>query len=185
MCIYTVNVSWCLHALCLNLGLQLAYNVHTCMYVFIDVHTLQLKASTVLYLEASYYNIGNDSWEPILEPIVDPQDESQYLSWGMKAKVVRQPPQHHMVQAGTYVQHHYGASRYVCTASLWCKQIRMYSIIMVQAGTYVQHHYGASRYVCTASLWCKQVRMYSIIMVLAGTYVQHHYGASRYVCTAS
>ena len=46
-----------------------------------------------------------------------------------------------MVQAGTYVQHHNnGASRYVCTASLWCKQVRMYSIIMVQAGTYVQHH---------------------------------------------
>ena len=47
-----------------------------------------------MYLEASYYNIRTDSWEPILEPVVDPRNETRYVSWGVKARVVRQPPSH-------------------------------------------------------------------------------------------
>ena len=62
----------------------------------------QLRASTELFLEASYYNIRTDSWEPILEPIVDPRNESQYVSWGMKGKVVRSLP-HHLHTKGMYV----------------------------------------------------------------------------------
>jgi hypothetical protein len=63
----------------------------------------KLKASTELSVEASYYNIRTDSWEPILEPVVDPRNESQYVSWAVKAKVIRQPPTHakHHTEAAT------------------------------------------------------------------------------------
>ena len=54
----------------------------------------QLKVNTELRLEVSYYNIRNDSWEPILEPIVDPDNKDKYTSWCMKVSVVRQPPTH-------------------------------------------------------------------------------------------
>ena len=79
--------------------------------------TSQLKANAELYLEASYYNIRTDSWEPILEPVVDPQNESQYVSWGVKARVVRQPPNH--------VKHHTEeCTWYELVHSLWCKCTR-------------------------------------------------------------
>ena len=59
-----------------------------------------------LYLEASYYNIRTDSWEPILEPVVDPRNESQYVSWGVKTKVVRSLPDH--------TRHHAKGVLYLC-----------------------------------------------------------------------
>ena len=44
-------------------------------------------AKAELTLEASYYNLSHDAWEPILEPVVDPDDESHYTPWTLQAEV--------------------------------------------------------------------------------------------------
>ena len=48
----------------------------------------QLMAKAELTLEASYYNLSHDAWEPILEPVVDPDDESVYTPWTLQAEVL-------------------------------------------------------------------------------------------------
>ena len=45
-------------------------------------------AKAELTLEASYYNLSHDAWEPILEPVVDPDDESVYTPWTLQAEVL-------------------------------------------------------------------------------------------------
>ena len=45
-------------------------------------------AKAELTLEASYYNFSHDAWEPILEPVVDPDDESHYTPWTLQADVL-------------------------------------------------------------------------------------------------
>ena len=54
----------------------------------------QLKVDAELHLEVSYYNIRNDSWEPILEPVVDQSNKDKYTPWGVRTSVVRLPPDH-------------------------------------------------------------------------------------------
>ena len=44
-------------------------------------------AKAELTLEASYYNLSHDAWEPILEPVVDPDDENVYAPWTLQAEV--------------------------------------------------------------------------------------------------
>lgn len=46
----------------------------------------QLKAKAEITAEASYYNPSHDAWEPILEPVVNPNDES-YSPWTLQAEV--------------------------------------------------------------------------------------------------
>jgi hypothetical protein len=56
--------------------------------LFVFSYVVQLMAKAELTLEASYYNLSHDAWEPILEPVVDPNDESIYTPWTLQAEVV-------------------------------------------------------------------------------------------------
>jgi len=46
-----------------------------------------LWAESELCVEASYYNLRQDVWEPLLEPAVDKHNENNYLPWSLKATV--------------------------------------------------------------------------------------------------
>lgn len=46
-----------------------------------------MKAKAELTVEISYYNLLHDAWEPILEPVIKPDDESNYLPWTLLAEV--------------------------------------------------------------------------------------------------
>ena len=71
--------------------LSLPYIPHLYVHVYI---CMQLRANTELSVELSYYNIRTDSWEPILEPVVDPSDPLKYVSWGMTAEVITKACSH-------------------------------------------------------------------------------------------
>lgn len=58
-----------------------------CVYSPIFMSMLQLTAKAGLTLETSYYNVSHDAWEPILEPVVDPEDETHYSPWTLQAEV--------------------------------------------------------------------------------------------------
>ena len=56
--------------------------MHSCAF------DLQLKVKAELTLEASYYNLLHDAWEPILEPVISIDDESNYTPWTLQAEVI-------------------------------------------------------------------------------------------------
>ena len=60
-------------------------HMHT-KHTHMHTHT-QLSATAELSLEATYYNIHHDAWEPLLEPVVNPENENVYTSWILKAEV--------------------------------------------------------------------------------------------------
>ena len=49
---------------------------------------MQLKAKAELTMEASYYNLLHNAWEPILEPVISIDDESNYSPWTLQAEVI-------------------------------------------------------------------------------------------------
>ena len=59
-------------------------------------------ARAELTLEASYYNLSHNAWEPILEPVVDPDDESHYTPWTLQADVLYYTSMHATVVAKLY-----------------------------------------------------------------------------------
>ena len=38
-------------------------------------------------MEVSYFNLGRNVWEPLLEPAVDPADEDVYSPWTLRTNV--------------------------------------------------------------------------------------------------
>ncbi len=61
-------------------------------YTFIGLcphYFLQLNVLSTVSMEVSYFNLGHNVWEPLLEPSVDPSYENQevYIPWTLKASV--------------------------------------------------------------------------------------------------
>ena len=64
------------------------HTTHTHAHTHTHTHAhSQLSAVASLSLEASYYNLGHDAWEPLLEPVADPYREGIYRSWTLTAEV--------------------------------------------------------------------------------------------------
>ena len=53
------------------------------------LYFVQLYVESTVSMEVSYFNLGHNVWEPLLEPSVDPSYENQefYLPWTLKASV--------------------------------------------------------------------------------------------------
>ena len=88
--------------------------LHPHLYVHVYI-CMQLRANTELSVELSYYNIRTDSWEPILEPVLDPVDPLKYVSWGMTAEVITKACSHARAHAK-------GTCACTCT---WCMCINV------------------------------------------------------------
>ena len=75
---------------------------------------------------------------------MDPRNESQYVSWGMKGKVVRSLP-HHLHTKGMYVHVHY-----VCMYLYVCGYVvHVYVSVQCRTYAYVMLHSDHMYSICT------------------------------------